>query len=238
MIAAQVLQINMINKTETVSGGFKIKTFKPIQKAKAFTIDYIALSNTFYQINAFCNVLVINFSSVDHTITITPGNYSSTDLITAIQTQLTAIDAGFSISLGPYTQLTTIAHTTTNFQIKLASSTMNKILGFGTTNLTGANTYTGTDYFNNSWPFITMHSDALSLALKSVTGDNRISFVETILLDAPSGDYVFYRPYSTKYYPMDITGSTDVFDFYFVDPYKNRITDFSNGQCMLQISFY
>lgn len=235
---AQVLQINMNNKTSTIDGGFKIKVFKPITKAKMFTIDYVCLSNSFYQMNANYNKLVITWSSVDRTITITPGNYSSSDLITLIKTGLTGIDAGFDISLDPNTQLITISHTTTAFTLKLSASTINKVLGFGVTDLTGSTTYTATNYFNNSWPFITMHSDILASALRSVTGDNRPSFLESIILDAPSGDYVNYRPETQKFYPIDFTGENDTFDFYFIDPYKKKINDFTNGQCMIQISFY
>jgi hypothetical protein len=235
---AQVLHINMNDKSETITGGFKVKVFKPVMKSNKFSIDYIVLSNSFYQINSKYNVLKLNFSSVDYTITITPGNYSSSELITAIKTKLLIIDAGFDITLGPNTQLITIVHATTAFTLTLSTSTINKILGFGTADLTGLATYTATNYFNNSWPFITMHSDAISSSLSSITSDNRPSFVETIVLDSPTGEYIYYKPQVERYYPVDLSGTTDTFDFYFIDPYKNKILDFTNGQFMIQMSFY
>ena len=234
----QRLTISNKDYTQLIDGGFYFLLKGLVIKSDAFKINKIILSNNFYQINATNNVLVLN-DGTDHTITITPGNYTDTELLSAIQTQLTAIAATYSISLGPNTQLITIAESTpTNFILKLANSTMNKILGYGSLNLSGAATYTATNYFNNSWQYISMHSDQLTYDMpRNLMSDNRSNVLEIIPLMVNKGDWIHYEPQDPIWYPFKIEGSQVQFDFYFRDPFGNFITDMSKCVFTIELIF-
>jgi len=205
---------------------------------KSFAIDFVQMSNSFYQMNSNYNVLKINFSAVDYTITITPGNYTSSELINAIKTGLQSVDAGFDCVLGPNTQLITISHTTTNFTLSLSQSTINKVLGFLSTNLTGAQSYTAPNYFNNSWPQIQIHSKALSYSsLNRTSWKSSYEYIDSIKLDGPPGEIIYYEPNEKKIFPFIVSGKTDI-DLYFTDPYGNLITDMQKGIFIIQIIYY
>jgi hypothetical protein len=231
----QRLTIHNKDATETSNDGFKFTMQNKIIMSSSFKINKIIIGNNFHQINSSNNTLKIN-STV---ITITAGNYTDSELLTAIQTQLTAIAATYSITLGPNTQLITIAESTpTNFALNLASSTLNKVLGFGSTNLTGAATYTATNYFNNSWPFITMHSKILTYDMNhNMMSDLRSDILEVIPLNVSKGDYVCYEPEDSVEYPLKIEGSVLQFDFYFRDPYNNAINDINKCLFMIELIF-
>jgi hypothetical protein len=235
----QRIVISNKDATETMSNGFKFTMRNKIIKAEYFKIGKIIISNNFHQINSSNNVLIITHGVTDHTITVPVGNYTDSDLITAIQTQLTAIAATYTITLSSLTGLVTISESTpTNFGIKLASSTINDILGYSTTNLSGAATYTAVNYLNVSWPHITMHSDMLTYDMsKNIFSDQKSNVVACIPLLHPTGDYIHWEPEETILYPLKIEGSMMMFDFYFKDPYNNDINDINKCYFLIELIF-
>jgi len=235
----QKIDIKDRNTVNTYNKGFAINFNSDICDISGFSIDFIQISNTFYQMNSNYNTLKLNFSSVNYTITITPGNYTSSELLVAIKNQLVAIDAGFDITLGTNSQLITISHASTNFTLSLATSKMNKVLGFGTTNLTGATSYTATNYFNNSWPQIQLHSKSLSNNFAPRTSWGTSSeYLESIKLEVTSGDIQIWEPNEKKIFPLDVSAKISNFDFYFVDPNGNYIDDVIKGIFIIQLCFY
>lgn len=231
--------IDSKDASSTVSGGFRWTLPGSIAKCDTFVINKVSLSNNFYQINQSNNKLIITYSSTDTTITITPGNYSDVELLAEIQTQLTAIAATLNIALGSNTQLITISDTgSTVFGIKLSQSTLNRSLGYGNTDLTGASTYTATNYFNNSWPFITLHSNNLTSDFThNYMSDGRSNLIEVIPLPS-KGDYIFYEPSLEYKYPFIVQGSFVQFDFYFRDPNGYYVDDIMKCRFMIELSFY
>jgi len=97
---------------------------------------YISILNaqipfSFYNINIYNNILVIQIISTLYTLTLTRGNYNATSLITEIQTQLTAnAITDLTLSISSTTGLLTFTKTTGSFSIRTSGSTIYEVLGF------------------------------------------------------------------------------------------------------------
>lgn len=97
---------------------------------------YISIQNaqipfSFYNINIYNNILVIQIISTLYTLTLTRGNYNATSLITEIQTQLTADGiTDLTLSISSTTGLLTFTKTTGSFSIRTSGSTIYEVLGF------------------------------------------------------------------------------------------------------------
>lgn len=95
-----------------------------------FSVLHCEVPNSFYVVNYTCNVFVLN--GIAYTIPV--GNYNANTMITQL---LSLIPAGFSITYSQLTNKYTFTHSTTDFTINAGSSlsTINKVLGLGSTNI-------------------------------------------------------------------------------------------------------
>jgi len=86
---------------------------------------------SFYNINIYTNILIINYNSIDYTLTLTRGNYNSTTLINEIISKLS--DQGITditITISSITGILTFTRAgSLDFTIN-STGTINKILGF------------------------------------------------------------------------------------------------------------
>ena len=89
------------------------------------SVQYANIPYSFYNINSNNNVLNYTLNSVNYTITISPGNYNITQLITTLKTLM----SGFTITYSSITIKITFSHSKYNFSF-LSSSTCQEILGF------------------------------------------------------------------------------------------------------------
>jgi hypothetical protein len=102
-----------------------------------FSVDHAEVCNSYYLINESDNKIVIN--SIVYNVAF--GNYNVNNFITAL---LSVIPSGFTITYSSITNKLTFNYTS-NFTINASSSqsTINNIIGLGTTNITSvANTLT------------------------------------------------------------------------------------------------
>ena len=97
---------------------------------------YISIQNaqipfSFYNINVYNNILIIQISTTVYTLTLTRGNYNATTLITEIQTQLTNNGiTDITLSISPTTGILTFTKTTGSFTLISSGSTIYEVLGF------------------------------------------------------------------------------------------------------------
>jgi len=112
-------------------------TFSGLLKDEEDIIErYISIQNaqipfSFYNINIYNNILVIQIISTIYTLTLTRGNYNATTLITEIQTQLTANGiTDLTLSISTTTGILTFTKTTGSFTIRSSGSTIYEVLGF------------------------------------------------------------------------------------------------------------
>ena len=94
------------------------------------------LNQTEYPINASNNVLVYRVGTggtgVRRTVTVDPGAYTPTELVTAIQTQLTSHGDGLTITYSASTQRITFS-AGGDFVVYVRDSSIRHVLGFTTT---------------------------------------------------------------------------------------------------------
>ena len=112
-------------------------TFNGLLKDEDDIIDrFISIQNaqipfSFYNINIYNNILIIQIISTQYILTLTRGNYNATSLITEIQTQLTNnLISDITITISPTTGLLTFTKTTGSFSIISSGSTIYEVLGF------------------------------------------------------------------------------------------------------------
>lgn len=89
---------------------------------------------SFYNINVYNNLLVLDISGTTYNLILTRGNYNANNLITEIQTRFT--NAGITditTTISSITGLLTFTKTTGDFSILSSQSTISKVLGFDPT---------------------------------------------------------------------------------------------------------
>ena len=91
------------------------------------SVQYANIPYSFYNINTTNNVLIYTLNLLNYTVTITPGNYNITQLITFLKSNM----SGFTISYNSITNKMNFSHSTYNF-VFLSTSTCQEILGFKT----------------------------------------------------------------------------------------------------------
>jgi hypothetical protein len=99
-----------------------------------FSIPYVVIPCSFYNINATNNVLVVLQNGITTTYTFTPGSYNASTFISLFTS---IMGTGWTVALNTSTYKYTISHSTYGFTFK-SSSSMDYILGFsGDTTSTG-----------------------------------------------------------------------------------------------------
>jgi hypothetical protein len=106
--------------------------FEEIKKV-SFCVEHCEVPNSFYIINYTNNILILN--SIQYTIQV--GNYNVRTFIDYLKT---LIPSTFTITYSAISNKLTFTNTSI-FTINASTSTINKIIGLSTTNLSGALTY-------------------------------------------------------------------------------------------------
>jgi hypothetical protein len=113
-----------------------IATFPDLSNVYALQVVSAEIPNAQYQLNQYNNAIDVSVnSSPTQTVTITPGNYSVTDLASAVQTALQQIDVNFAVLFSATTDRLRITHSTDSFVLVFASgpswaTTAAGVLGF------------------------------------------------------------------------------------------------------------
>ena len=142
------------------------------------TIGYVSLSeltipNTNYNINTSNNKLVLLDSSmVATTFTVTPGNYTVTELMAELNSQFNPtdlVDQTVKITYNDTTSMCTFTHPISLFLIIMPTSTMNTVLGFESGEIADTvfqnpqGSTLRTDVNKNSFDIVTGTSDTLAV---------------------------------------------------------------------------
>lgn len=125
------------NKYQTTPAEFTVNLSKPLKGSKA-QLSFLQAPSSYY------NVTIYNtFGYDDSVITISPGNYSMNDLISAVNTKLSLLPVDTRLSYNQITSLMTFSGSS-NFVLSFGDNSMADILGFNPTlTYVGASTYTG-----------------------------------------------------------------------------------------------
>jgi hypothetical protein len=156
-----------------------------------YQVEQILLPRFFYPINSNNNTLDFKDSGGNiGQVVLTPGEYSYATFATALKAALeaaaTAVDT-YTVSVDTTTFLITIS-TGGNFELTLSTSTMNDVLGFGTTNLTGAATYTASKIFKLDGDDVVLVQSNIGQELINTNGRYRV--LQTMVNDKNFGEFL------------------------------------------------
>lgn len=150
----KTLVINSADRNSGNSNNYVIKFPSAMKNVKGVKLLSVQLPNTIYNITTSNNGLAFTLGSTLYTFTISPGAYTASTLANIIQTGMTnQVANSWNVSLDT-TSLKTVITGTSAFVLNLSNaiSTMNAILGFGTTDTSSATIQTSTNCFNLGIP--------------------------------------------------------------------------------------
>ena len=148
-----ILNINSSQRTSGTNEDFKINIQNlGLRNIESWAIGSVSIPFTYYTINSTNNYMRV--MPVDTNITLTPGNYTMPQLITALKTELDALAIGtFTITYSDITNKMTFSCTNPfGFNFPAEDSLIYKVLGFRNLNYTLFNTLNSVDAVNLSGP--------------------------------------------------------------------------------------
>jgi hypothetical protein len=201
-----------------------------------FRLVKATLPHVAHQVNDNNNSFIVNYSGTEHTITLTNGSYTFTELGNHIVNTLNAVSgiSGFSITSSTISYKYTLTNSTNNFfKWKSSSSTAYRL--FGALNIDE----TSSDYSSDrTFPHIVDQSkhfvdlvipEIPAIACKASSNGKQV--IDRIPLTSPSGSLVYYLAPITEYssidyfYPMKLSNLT----IQLYDNDSNQLYDSQNG---------
>jgi hypothetical protein len=192
----------------------------------------IQFNHSYYNIYSSNNVLKTSLGN----ITIPAGNYTSGTLQSTVQTLLVAIDATFTCAFDSATAKYTIARGAGNFDLTLATSTINKIMGFNYVDKTGAATYTSDNAADLATHYVTFHSRNISKKVFCQISDGRSEMVCEIPDNTAFGYDTVYIPDDDIVFEIDQNQNIGNDEFYFKRSDGN-VVDFNGVDWTITIRY-
>lgn len=131
----KILHISSKDKSGGTNSNFRVNLSQHywLQAAKSVVVKQITIPNVFYNVRSNAADFTYNIASVPSTVSVTPGNYNITDLMSALQAALIADGVvGASITLDATTQKVVFASTTAIEYLTESDNPMAQILGITT----------------------------------------------------------------------------------------------------------
>lgn len=148
----KTLVFNSANKIAGTTSNYTVKFNDRLHIVRSIKLLSVQLPNTIYNIDSTNNTLVINDGIGDYIIQIGAGAYTTATLEAALVAGLTAAYANaWAVEFDTTTFLTTITGTAA-FTLVLSESTINSVLGFGSTDTASATSHTSTSAWNLGVP--------------------------------------------------------------------------------------
>lgn len=130
-----VLYIDSSQRTTGTSVDFTLSLASSVAKVLEVEVIGAEIPYTFYGVTATNNRIVWTLSG-PHTCTVTPGNYTVSQFVTALQTAMNAVQAGWTITYSAQTYKLTFSHASA-FTIDMSNAsgttTMSRVIGLAAT---------------------------------------------------------------------------------------------------------
>ena len=197
----------LINSKDRITGNsskFQIQyNMRQFYKCDSFYITSVVIPSSFYVVNSNNNQLLINYTGGPSTITITPGNYSASELVSTIQTSLTNINSAWTITYNTNTGTFSFSTSSTAFGLDAtgATSILWQLMGFlQQVYSTDTTTKTSTNVADLTGPkYVQIVSNALSFKSSFEPGSTNTG-VKNVILRIPvkvnSFDMIVYENYN------------------------------------------
>lgn len=231
MAIKKTIVVNSVDRNFGTSSNFQV-TYKRKNAyiCRSFYISSVVMKSSYYVVNTSNNGLLFTHPGVGSgstTITVTPGNYSTSTLITFIQAKLDLIAAGWTIAITPATNKFTIstAGNSFGFDASQSDSILSKLMGYEKKVYSSdTNAKASTNVADLGGPnYLYIKSNALSFKeneepISTNTSDTGI--LVSIPVDVNSFDTIIYRNFDD--------GNSRPFDKAFPNVIDIRITDINN----------
>lgn len=196
----------IVNSKDRTSGTITNSVYTtsgfPTQAVKMITLESIEFPFSFYIFNSTNNVITFNEGGSDLTATITPGNYTETQLAAEIKTQMEAAGAlTYTVTYSDITLKLTIAATGA-FSLNWANSTSlaYKLLGWNNANTSSSATQVAPNALNIAG------TNSIYISIRNWVQRNITSSLGSFSFKVPvntsSGDIIFYTNNSGLHQPI------------------------------------
>ena len=195
---------NSVNRAYGTSSSFQIQySLRQFYKCNSFYISSVTIPSSYYVINTINNFGFIIYGGGEYQITITPGNYTPSELVSTIQTQLTAISTDLSISYNTNTGLFSFSTSSAAFGLDATeiNNLLSTLMGFlQQVYPSDTTTKTSTYVANLSGPkYVQIVSNTLSYKSSfepSSTNTNIKNVILRIPVKVNSFDMIVYENYN------------------------------------------
>ena len=215
-----------------------------------FSVKAITFLNNIYPINSYNNSLQTVYGATPETLqnTITPGNYTASQLASALQTEL-----NFQSNANGYTTTYTVVYNSTTGKITItatagqnlesATGTLAPLLGFNATTTNLSNVYVGSDPVNITY------SNAMSITSSELTKFNHPNIrtdgmVANFIYNVPIGTMIFganvyweSKAQHINIIPWDKSQIINNFDINLYDDY-GRLVPMNNSNYTMELNLY
>ena len=198
-----------------------------------FQLVDVVLPVSFYNINYTNNTLSYQISSVNYTITATPGNYNFNSLASQMISKFLANGHTFTITINKQTGIIFLATPATNFILQVSS--MFSVLGLLLSNHTSSSFSLTADYPLNLLGITKIKIQSINLNTYNVDSSNNgnSNNIGLIPVDQPSfGLIVYENKSSSKFLLRD--NRVDEIDLQLLDQ-NNNLINFNNLDWSLTI---
>ena len=210
----------------------------PVENIKQIRLSSVALPVTYYNVNSSNNNFIFTEDAdvFPEDLTLTPGNYTSTEFILELKTQMEAASNGgliYTITLSLITLKLTISST---LGFSLTSSSSSTITGFGTS--ASNTTHTGTNVFNLSLSNTLLLRGDFGTKTKRVATvlDNDVynNVLTSVPINENSGGIVHHQFNKSEFFNVNFTAQD--FEFYWTDE-QNNVIDFNGGIWSIKVQY-
>lgn len=208
----------------------QLKIDEPIDN-RTLRLKHFEIANSHYNVTSKNNKLELDSSAV----TLTPGSYTLTSLMTHVDTQLTASNShNFTVSYDNDTGYMTISSATGNFTLDFdVTDSCADLLGFGVeTTYSGASTYTGS--------FIPELSDSIFIDIERFSSEylcsdsKRPTFV--ISNNQARHDIIYFNEKNDfEQIAYSPSGPSNIVTVLLKDSFNQQLTNASNWKMILEL---
>lgn len=215
------------------------KLTRPIYKLRQVDVISVNIPFSYYAVNS-SNYTIDFEDSVPNSyqVTLTPGNYSASELATEIQSKMNAALAGFTVTYDTKYNTFTWSNGTNNFKI-LSSSTATKLIGITSDTTLGASATSDNSIDIGGTTDILIKSNILSKnKMLSLYNGKLTSYFFTVPVDSSRNNSIVYKPKSDGELIYNENNSViDQIDFKLYDVNEN-VLDLNGPNWSIKLMFY
>ena len=223
------LYIDSKSRTSGTNENFTVTLNRTLTKIKQVELVETEIPFSFYAINANNNNIRFVSGVTTYNAIVTPGNYTTDDFITELQSKMNAQLAGFTITYNTITYKLTFANAT-SFSLSLTGSTIANIIGLSADSTNG-NSFTCQNTINLSGPnYLLIRSSVLTKPkiVRPFLNSTQDDILYKLQVNVAPGNLIPEKNMYTNLIKYGVRQSITTIDFSLLDPQTNVIN--LNGQ--------